>query len=444
MSESTGVREAGSPSPRSNLLFRSANNAEAKLTTNIRSWTVSEHVEILFTSIQEKINRRSIEMGINMVLNTRRRVWQSSHGSSILLTPPSVVDIAHHGLVIGLVMLYRRIRVYSRIPLCGGTPRGPWERLRWGQNRHVAKDHRVNYQWKPPSEHFMAPFSIGHKLNFWIANIDDANNPIRYAFTEQATQEAFAFLLGGLPKIWRKREVEAGDDSCCVRINTTLPRFQTDDACGNSNAIRNDLVCFLQLISVLMAHCRKATPKRIYSGRKSSLPPKNCQGCWTAGTSDTYVPRMPRTSTFIRPQKRSFCLVFHLPRIRKPYTRRRRAHVYVPYCRERLFLQAQRLRFPCPLLDAQGHWIHHQHLRLHQYLGRSSSNEHYRNYQIRLQEWFSSSCTCFLPDFQLCILISFLATLYSLHLWTAQRLLPCCKIWSRHYPNNSHTKSCSC
>ena len=47
----------------------------------------------------------------------------------------------------------------------------------------------------------MAPFSVGHELNFWIANVDDADNSIRYAFTEQATQEAFALLLGGLPKI---------------------------------------------------------------------------------------------------------------------------------------------------------------------------------------------------------------------------------------------------
>jgi len=45
------------------------------------------------------------------------------------------------------------------------------------------------------------------------------------------------------------------------------------------NAIRNDLVCFLQLISVLMAQRRKATPKRIHSGRKSTLPAKNRQGC---------------------------------------------------------------------------------------------------------------------------------------------------------------------
>ena len=34
-----------------------------------------------------------------------------------------------------------------------------------------------------------------------IANADDANHPIRYAFTKQATKEASSLLLGGLPEI---------------------------------------------------------------------------------------------------------------------------------------------------------------------------------------------------------------------------------------------------
>ena len=72
------------------------------------------------------------------------------------------------------------------------------------------------------------------------------------------------------------------------------------------------------------------------------------------------MPRMPRTSTFLRPQKHSFCLIFHLPRVRKRYTRRC-GHVSFSHCRERLFLQAQRLRFPRLLVDAHGCWIHHQH-----------------------------------------------------------------------------------
>jgi hypothetical protein len=34
-----------------------------------------------------------------------------------------------------------------------------------------------------------------------IANADDAHNPIRYAFTEQAIKEASPLLLGGLSEI---------------------------------------------------------------------------------------------------------------------------------------------------------------------------------------------------------------------------------------------------
>jgi hypothetical protein len=49
-----------------------------------------------------------------------------------------------------------------------------------------------------------------------LANLNDADNPIRYAFTEQATQETATFLLGGLPKVRREWKAEAGDDSCCV------------------------------------------------------------------------------------------------------------------------------------------------------------------------------------------------------------------------------------
>jgi hypothetical protein len=34
-----------------------------------------------------------------------------------------------------------------------------------------------------------------------VADIGDADNPIRYAFTEQAAQETSALLLGGLPNV---------------------------------------------------------------------------------------------------------------------------------------------------------------------------------------------------------------------------------------------------
>lgn len=34
-----------------------------------------------------------------------------------------------------------------------------------------------------------------------VANVNDAYNPICYAFTKQAPQEVVAFLLGGLPKV---------------------------------------------------------------------------------------------------------------------------------------------------------------------------------------------------------------------------------------------------
>ena len=49
-----------------------------------------------------------------------------------------------------------------------------------------------------------------------LANINDAYHPIRYAFTEQATEEAPALLLGSVSEVRREREIEAGDDTCCV------------------------------------------------------------------------------------------------------------------------------------------------------------------------------------------------------------------------------------
>jgi hypothetical protein len=48
------------------------------------------------------------------------------------------------------------------------------------------------------------------------ASIAYANNPILYAFAQQTPKEVTAFLLGGLPKVRRKREAETGDDFGCV------------------------------------------------------------------------------------------------------------------------------------------------------------------------------------------------------------------------------------
>lgn len=48
------------------------------------------------------------------------------------------------------------------------------------------------------------------------ASITHADNSILYALPQQAPEEVVAFLLGSLPQIRRKREVETGNDSRCV------------------------------------------------------------------------------------------------------------------------------------------------------------------------------------------------------------------------------------
>ena len=55
-----------------------------------------------------------------------------------------------------------------------------------------------------------------------VAGTLDANHPVCYAFTKQATQEAAALLLGGVPEIRRQWEAEAGDDSRGVRLFATV------------------------------------------------------------------------------------------------------------------------------------------------------------------------------------------------------------------------------
>ena len=74
----------------------------------------------------------------------------------------------------------------------------------------------------------------------YIAHPHDAHHSVCANVQEQAPQEAPSFLLGGLPKVRREWEAEAGDDSRCV-----CPRSLPNERLLNtrsSNAIRNDLV----------------------------------------------------------------------------------------------------------------------------------------------------------------------------------------------------------
>ena len=44
--------------------------------------------------------------------------------------------------------------------------------------------------------------------SIFIADIDDSDNPIFYAFTEQTTQETPSLLVGGLPKYDEKGKLK--------------------------------------------------------------------------------------------------------------------------------------------------------------------------------------------------------------------------------------------
>jgi hypothetical protein len=67
-----------------------------------------------------------------------------------------------------------------------------------------------------PECFYRDPYMLKWLRDALSASVAYAYNPILYAVAQQTAKEVIAFLLGSLPQVRRKREVETGDDSRCV------------------------------------------------------------------------------------------------------------------------------------------------------------------------------------------------------------------------------------
>jgi len=70
-----------------------------------------------------------------------------------------------HNVFSGLIMLYGCLRIKCWVSFSLGTPGRPRERFWRGQNRHVAKDYNIDYQWKPSSERIYTTVSAQYLNN---------------------------------------------------------------------------------------------------------------------------------------------------------------------------------------------------------------------------------------------------------------------------------------
>jgi hypothetical protein len=58
-----------------------------------------------------------------------------------------------------------------------------------------------DHRWQPPSTPYVF-YLLNGMLIGQLANINDANHPIRHAFTEQAIEAAASLLLGSVSEVW--------------------------------------------------------------------------------------------------------------------------------------------------------------------------------------------------------------------------------------------------